>query len=89
MNISRIFNKKRTLWKQNTTPVTKQVETHIRNTEFNEKFGLSTIEDIIPQLAGCAYNYVLKHLDKGEKLIITKNYPNYITRYIKKKGLLR
>jgi len=63
------------------------VETHTRNTEFNEKFGLSTIEDVIPQLAGCAYNYVLKYLDKGGKLMVSKNCPGYITGYIKKEEL--
>ena len=69
-------------------PVTKQVETHTRNTEFNEKFGLSTIEDVIPQLAGAAYNYVLKYLDKGGKLMVSKNCPGYITGYINKGELV-
>lgn len=69
-------------------PVTKQVETHTRNTEFNEKFGLSTIEEVIPQLAGCAYHYVLKYLDKGGKLMVSKNCPGYITGYIKKRELV-
>ena len=69
-------------------PVTKQLETHTRNTEFNEKFGLSTIEDIIPQLAGAAYNYVLKYLDKGGKLMVSKNCPGYITGYINKGELV-
>lgn len=68
-------------------PVTKQLETHTRNTEFNEKFGLSTIEEVIPQLAGCAYNYVLKYLDKGGKLMVSKNCPGYIMGYIKKREL--
>lgn len=69
-------------------PVTKQVETRTRNTEFNEKFGLSTIEDVIPQLAGAAYNYVLKYLDKGGKLMVSKNCPGYVTGYIKKSELV-
>ena len=69
-------------------PVTKQVETHTRNTEFNEKFGLSTIEDVIPQLAGAAYHYVLKYLDKGGKLMVSKNCPGYITGYINKGELV-
>ena len=69
-------------------PVTKQLETHTRNTEFNEKFGLSTIEDVIPQLAGAAYHYVLKYLDKGGKLMVSKNCPGYITGYIKKSELV-
>ena len=65
-------------------PATKQMEVHTRNTEFNEKFGLSPIEEVIPQLAGCAYHYVLKYLDKGGKLMVSKNCPGYITGYIKK-----
>ena len=69
-------------------PVTKQVETHTRNTEFNEKFGLSTIEDVIPQLAAAAYNYVLKYLDKGGKLMVSKNCPGYVTGYTRKSELV-
>ena len=68
-------------------PVTQRTETHTRNTEFNEKFGLSTIEEVIPQLAGCAYHYVLKYLDKGGKLMVSRNCPGYVTGYIKKKEL--
>ena len=44
-------------------PVTKQMETHTRNQEFNKKFGLSTIEEIIPQLNQSAYDDRGKYMD--------------------------
>lgn len=69
-------------------PVTKQMETHTRNTEFNEKFGLSTIEEIIPQLRYCAYNYITKYMNKGGKMMMSRNCPTFIKCGIKKKELL-
>ena len=54
-------------------PVTKQMETHTRNTEFNEKFGLSTIEKIIPEDGDGAdaeklKNSIIEALDELEKI---------------------
>jgi uncharacterized protein YggL (DUF469 family) len=69
-------------------PVTKQMETHTRNTEFNEKFGLSTIEEIIPQLRYCAYHYITKYMNKGGKMMMSRNCPTFIKCGIKKKDLL-
>lgn len=58
------------------------------NSEFNEKFGRSDVEEIISYCAGAAYNYVLKYLDKGGKLMVSKNCPGYITGYINKGELV-
>ena len=69
-------------------PVTKQMETHTRNTEFNEKFGLSTIEEIIPQLSYLAYHYITKYMNKGGKMMMSRNCPTFIKCGIKKKDLL-
>ena len=69
-------------------PVTKQVETHTRNTEFNEKFGLSTIEEIIPQISYLAYGYIMKYMNKGGKMMMSRNCPTFIKCGIKKKDLL-
>lgn len=65
-----------------------KMKTTIYNTEFNEKFGRSDVSEIITYIAGCAYNYVLKYLDKGGKLMVSKNCPGYITGAIKKSELL-
>ena len=54
-------------------PVTKKMETHTRNTEFNEKFGLSTIEEIIPEIRYRAYDYITKYMNKGGKMMISDN----------------
>lgn len=62
----------------------KKMRTTTYNTEFNEKFGRSDVEQVIPQIAGCAYHYVLKYLDKGGKLMTSKNCPGYVTGYVKK-----
>ena len=62
----------------------KKMKTTTYNTEFNEKFGRSDVEEVIPQIAGCAYHYVLKYLDKGGKLMASKNCPGYVTGYVKK-----
>ncbi len=62
----------------------KKMRTTTYNTEFNEKFGRSAVEKVIPQIAGCAYHYVLKYLDKGGKLMTSKNCPGYVTGYVKK-----
>ena len=58
------------------------------NSEFNEKFGRSDVEEIISYCAGAAYNYVLKYLDKGGKLMVSKNCPGYVTGYMRKSQML-
>ncbi len=58
------------------------------NTEFNEKFGRSDVEEIVAYNAGAAYNYVLKYLDKGGKLMVSKNCPGYVTGYMQKSQML-
>ena len=69
-------------------PVTKQMETHTRNTEFNEKFGLSTIEEIIPEIRYRAYDYITKYMNKGGKMMMSRNCPTFIKCAIQKKELL-
>ena len=69
-------------------PVTKKMETHTRNTEFNEKFGLSTIEEIIPEIRYRAYDYITKYMNKGGKMMMSRNCPTFIKCGIKKKELL-
>ena len=69
-------------------PVTKQMETHTRNTEFNAKFGLSTIEEIIPELRYHAYRYITKYMNKGGKMMMSRNCPTFIKCGMKKKELL-
>ncbi len=68
--------------------VTKQMETHTRNREFNEKFGLSTIEEIIPQLNQNAYDYIGKYRDKGGKAMWSRNIPTFIKCAVRKKDIL-
>ena len=58
------------------------------NTEFNEKFGRSDVKEIVAYNAGAAYNYVLKYLDKGGKLMVSKNCPGYVTGYMQKSQML-
>ena len=69
-------------------PVTKQMETHTRNQEFNEKFGLSTIEEIIPQLNQRAYDYIGKYMDKGGKAMWSRNLPTFIKCAVRKRDIL-
>ena len=69
-------------------PVTKQMETHTRNQEFNEKFGLSTIEEIIPQIKNSAYEYIGKYMDKGGKAMWSRNIPTFIKCAVKKREVL-
>ena len=69
-------------------PVTKQKETHTRNEEFNEKFGLSTIEEVIPQLKRSAYDYIGKYMDKGGKAMWSRNIPTFIKCAVQKKEVL-
>ena len=64
--------------------MTKQMEVHTRNQEFNEKFGLSTIEEIIPQLSQSAYDYIGKYMDKGGKAMWSKNIPTFIKCAVRK-----
>jgi hypothetical protein len=64
------------------------METHTRNKEFNEKFGLSTIEEIIEPLKGCAYEYIAKYMDKGGKMMKSKNVPTFIKCAVKKSDVL-
>lgn len=68
--------------------VTKQMETHTRNTEFNEKFGLSTIEPIIGVIRNQAYEYILKYMNKGGKMMMSRNCPTFIKGWVKKKELV-
>jgi hypothetical protein len=69
-------------------PVTKQVEMHTRNQEFNEKFGLSTIEEIIPQLNQSAYDYIGKYMDKGGKAMWSRNIPTFIRCAVRKRDVI-
>ena len=69
-------------------PVTKQMETHTRNTEFNEKFGFSTIEEIIPQMKNSAYEYIMKYMNKGGKMMMSRNCPTFVKGAVQKKHLL-
>lgn len=69
-------------------PKTKQMETHTRNTEFNEKFGLSTIEEIIPEMKNHAYDYITKYMDKGGKMMVSRNCPTFIKCAVQKKYLV-
>jgi hypothetical protein len=64
------------------------METHTRNTEFNEKFGLSTIEEIIPEIRYRAYDYITKYMNKGGKMMMSRNCPTFIKCGIKKRDLL-
>lgn len=68
--------------------VTKQMEVHTRNQEFNKKFGLSTIEEIIPQLSQSAYDYIGKYMDKGGKAMWSRNLPTFIKCAVKKRDIL-
>lgn len=69
-------------------PVTKQMETHTRNTEFNEKFGLSTVEPIIEVIRNQAYEYILKYMNKGGKMMMSRNCPTFIKGWVKKNELV-
>ncbi len=69
-------------------PVSKQMETHTRNTEFNEKFGLSTIEKIIPEVRNRAYDYITKYMNKGGKMMMSRNCPTFIKGWMKKEHLI-
>jgi len=58
------------------------------NTEFNEKFGRSDVEEIIMPLKGLAYRYVLKYLDKGGKAMSSRNCPENIRGWINEDDIL-
>jgi hypothetical protein len=60
----------------------------IGNTEFNEKFGRSDVEEIIEPAKDSAYQYVLKYLNKGGKAMSSKNCPERISGWVAKKDLL-
>lgn len=66
----------------------KRKQTIIANTEFNEKFGRSSIEEIIVYEQEKAYNYVLKYLNKGGKSMVSKNCPTFIKGYVQKSQLV-
>ena len=66
----------------------KRKQTVIANTEFNEKFGRSSIEEIIVYEQEKAYNYVLKYLNKGGKSMVSKNCPTFIKGYVQKSQLV-
>ena len=66
----------------------KRKQTVIANTEFNEKFGRSSIEEIIVYEQDKAYNYVLKYLNKGGKSMVSKNCPTFIKGYVQKSQLV-
>ena len=58
------------------------------NTEFNEKFGRSDVQEIIEPVKDYAYQYVLKYLNKGGKAMASKNCPEYISGWVSKSNLL-
>ena len=58
------------------------------NTEFNEKFGRSDVQEIIEPLKAQAYQYVLKYLNKGGKAMVSKNCPEHISGWVKRVELL-
>ena len=58
------------------------------NTEFNEKFGRSDVEEIIMPLKELAYRYVLKYLDKGGKAMSSRNCPENIRGWINEDDIL-
>lgn len=58
------------------------------NTEFNEKFGRSDVEEIIMPLKDLAYRYVLKYLDKGGKAMSSRNCPENIRGWINEDDIL-
>ncbi len=66
----------------------KRKQTVIANTEFNEKFGRSSVEEIIVYEQDKAYNYVLKYLNKGGKSMVSKNCPTFIKGYVQKSQLV-
>ena len=66
----------------------KRKQTIIANTEFNEKFGRSSVEEIIVYEQDKAYNYVLKYLNKGGKSMVSKNCPTFIKGYVQKSQLV-
>ena len=58
------------------------------NTEFNEKFGRSDVEEIIMPLKDLAYRYVLKYLDKGGKAMSSRNCPESIQGWMSEEDLI-
>jgi hypothetical protein len=58
------------------------------NTEFNEKFGRSDVQEIIEPVKDYAYQYVLKYLNKGGKAMASKNCPEHISGWVSKSNLL-
>jgi hypothetical protein len=66
----------------------KRMKETIGNTEFNEKFGRSDVEEIIEPVKDYAYQYVLKYLNKGGKAMASKNCPGEIIGWVAKRDLL-
>lgn len=60
----------------------------VGNTEFNEKFGRSDVQEIIEPMKEQAYQYVLKYLNKGGKTMVSKNCPEHISGWVAKRDLL-
>ena len=58
------------------------------NTEFNEKFGRSDVEEICMPFKHLAYNYVLKYLNKGGKAMSSRNCPENIRGWINEDDIL-
>ncbi len=58
------------------------------NTEFNQKFGRSDVQEIIEPVKDYAYQYVLKYLNKGGKAMASKNCPGHISGWVAKRDLL-
>ena len=58
------------------------------NTEFNEKFGRSDVEEICMPVKHLAYNYVLKYLNKGGKAMSSRNCPESIQGWMSEEDLI-
>lgn len=58
------------------------------NTEFNEKFGRSDVEEICMPFKHLAYNYVLKYLNKGGKAMSSRNCPESIQGWMSEEDLI-
>lgn len=58
------------------------------NTEFNEKFGRSDVEEICMPFKHLAYHYVLKYLNKGGKAMSSRNCPESIQGWMSEEDLI-
>lgn len=58
------------------------------NTEFNEKFGRSDVEEICMPFKHLVYNYVLKYLNKGGKAMSSRNCPESIQGWMSEEDLI-